>query len=502
MKMAIKETIPGVYDTEINAFPTTIVAVATSIPVFIGYTEKAEFNGSSLSGKPLRITSLSDYESYFGAAFHAMYTVVDASPESSDDVFTINAKPKQLQINKNNTFFLYNSIRLFYANGGDLCYIVSIGTYGNKPDGMPIDIDDFMGSDSKPCVLDCLQTIPDASLVVAPDVIACGEASYAFYCKILDHCAAMGNRFAIFDIVEPLSDNDATNNIVTFRNAIGTTNLNLAAAYYPWLHTNVVQTSEMSFANFDRSVDLESLLPASDTAAIAAIRNFKQLPHASASDFKVLHHQLLSLSNGYIEIMEALYSALNKLPPSGAIAGVYASTDRNLGVWHAPANVALSMVYAPSRTISPGQQVAYSIDGKAGKSINIIRQFPGIGTLIWGARTLDGNSEDYRYINIRRTLLMIEQSLRIATHSFVFALNNANTWSAINAMIDTFLTNLWKQGALAGNSPAKAFSISIGLGTTMTPDDVLNGQLILSVSVAVERPGEFIVFTLQQTMQK
>jgi len=500
--MAIKETIPGVYVTETNAFPQSIVAVATSIPVFIGYTEKADNNGSSLIGKPLGITSLSDYETYFGTAFHAMFTVVDASPENTDDIFSINNKSKHLVLNKNNTFYLYNSIRLFYANGGANCYILSIGTYGNKPDGMPIDIDDFIGSDSKPGVFGTLQSISDVGLVVAPDAIACGEASYTFYCKILDHCAAMGNRFAIFDIVEPLTDNDASNNIVTFRNAIGTSNLNLGAAYYPWLHTNVVQTSEMGLANFDRSVDMESLLPASDTAAIAAIRDFKQLTHASSSDLEDLHHKLLSLSDSYIEIMEALFSALNKLPPSAAIAGVYASIDNGMGVWHAPANVALSMVYAPSRTISPGQQVAYSIDGKAGKSINIIRQFPGIGTLIWGARTLDGNSEDFRYINIRRTLLMIEQSLRTAFRSFVFAPNDVNTWTAINNMTESFLINLWKQGALAGNSPSKAFAVAIGVGATMTPDDVLNGLMILSVSVAVEHPGEFIVITLQQETQK
>jgi len=138
----------------------------------------------------------------------------------------------------------------------------------------------------------------------------------------------------------------------------------------------------------------------------------------------------------------------------------------------------------------------------AGKSINVIRPFPGIGTLVWGARTLDGNSQDWRYINVRRTLIMIEQSLKLATRSYVFESNDAGTWVTVSSMINNFLFNLWKQGALAGAAPEQAYNVQIGLGATMTPNDILDGIMRISIKVAIVRPAEFIVITFQQQQQQ
>jgi len=95
--------------------------------------------------------------------------------------------------------------------------------------------------------------------------------------------------------------------------------------------------------------------------------------------------------------------------------------------------------------------------------------------LVWGARTLDGNSQDWRYINVRRTLIMIEQSLKLACSAYVFEANDSGTWITIKSMINNFLDNLWKQGALAGAVPEEVFDVQIGLGTTMTPNDILDG---------------------------
>ena len=110
-----------------------------------------------------------------------------------------------------------------------------------------------------------------------------------------------------------------------------------------------------------------------------------------------------------------------------------------------------------------------------GKSICAIRAFKGRGTLVWGARTLDGNSNDWRYINNRRTMIFIEQSVKEAARSYVFAPNVSNTWVSVESMISNFLTELWKQGGLVGSIPADAFSVSVGLGSTMTGQDILNG---------------------------
>jgi len=124
------------------------------------------------------------------------------------------------------------------------------------------------------------------------------------------------------------------------------------------------------------------------------------------------------------------------------------------------------------------------------------------GVLIWGARTLDGNSLDWRYINVRRTAIFLEQSIKLAIEAYVFEANVASTWVSIESMISNFLTGVWKQGGLVGSSPADAFSVAVGLGATMTGEDILEGILRVSVKVALSHPAEFIEINFAQGMQK
>ncbi len=213
------------------------------------------------------------------------------------------------------------------------------------------------------------------------------------------------------------------------------------------------------------------------------------------------HQSLKAASATYVYILQEIAEKLNELPPSGAIAGVYSFTDSSRGVWKSPANMSISMVTAPSVNITDKQQEKLNVDVMAGKSINVIRPFPGIGTLIWGARTLDGNSQDWRYVNVRRTIIMIEQSVKLAVRAYVFEPNDNSTWITIKSMINNFLTNLWKQGALAGAAAEQAFDVQIGLGATMTPVDILDGVMRITVKVAIVRPAEFILITFQQQQQ-
>jgi phage tail sheath protein FI len=97
---------------------------------------------------------------------------------------------------------------------------------------------------------------------------------------------------------------------------------------------------------------------------------------------------------------------------------------------------------------------------------------------------------------------MIEQSLKLASRAYVFEPNDANTWITVKSMFDNFLTNLWKQGALAGAVPEQAFSVAVGLGSTMTGNDILDGKMLITVKVAIVRPAEFIEITFQQQMQQ
>lgn len=499
--MASTLMTPGVYIEEKNAFPSSITAVATAVPVFIGYTQKAERNGKSLVHKPTRVTSFAEFLENFGSSFKPKFTLAEPDPKVKQETFRINGKDSVVKINDKNTAYLYSSIRLFYANGGSICYILSVGTYGDKPDGFDIAADDFIGSDSKPNVFSILEKEPEPTLVVMPDAIALGEDCYtSVYTQVLNHCAGMQSRFGIFDLVKQLPA-DTTDTIVTaFREKIGINFLNYGAAYYPWLRTGVVQPDEMSFENLDASVDLETLLP--EPAATIIIKKFKESANPDSSTKKNYHQSLKTASPTYVHILEEIRNTLNELPPSGAMAGIYTTVDSSRGVWKAPANVSVSLVNAPSVNISNEEQQSLNVDIIAGKSINVIRPFPGVGTLVWGARTLDGNSLDWRYINVRRTLIMIEQSVKLATRTYVFEPNDASTWISLKTMISNFLENLWKQGALAGAAPGQAFDVQVGLGATMTPQDILDGVMLVTVKVALSRPAEFIVITFQQQMQQ
>jgi hypothetical protein len=191
------------------------------------------------------------------------------------------------------------------------------------------------------------------------------------------------------------------------------------------------------------------------------------------------------------------------LPPSPAIAGVYARVDRDRGVWKAPANVSISNVIGPVVKITSDDQEDLNVDSSgAGKSINAIRAFTGQGTLVWGSRTLLGNDNEWRYIPVRRLFNMIEESARKSTNFAVFEPNDMTTWLKVKGMIEGFLYSLWGRGALAGPSPAAAYFVNVGLGKTMTTQDILEGRMIVEIGIAAVRPAEFIILRFSHKLQE
>lgn len=500
--MPSKLMTPGVYIEEKNAFPSSAVAVETAVPVFIGYTEVAEWNGKSLIEKPTRITSYAEYVERFGGAFKAKFTLDKPDEKVKQETFSLNGVPTVVKIKEHNTAYLFNSIRLFYANGGGACYILSVDTYKGK-ETLTISMDDFIGNEAngKPNPFKLLEKEFEPTLIVIPDAIELGADCYtSVYTKVLDHCKNMQSRFGIFDLVKQGPADSTATVVSTFREKIGVNALNYGAAYYPWLKTAIVQQSEVTFENLDATIDLATTLVEKDALAVIAEYKKKTDPD---KDTKLNYHQSLkATSPTYNNILEEIRAKLNELPPSAAMAGLYTMVDNSRGVWKAPANISVNSVNAPSVNVSHEGQQDLNVDVMAGKSINVIRSFPGIGTLVWGGRTLDGNSQDWRYINVRRTMIMIEQSLKLATRSYVFEPNDANTWVTVKSMMTNFLSNLWKQGALAGSAPEQAFDVQIGLGSTMTATDILDGKMLITVKVAIVRPAEFIVITFQQQMQQ
>ena len=119
-----------------------------------------------------------------------------------------------------------------------------------------------------------------------------------------------------------------------------------------------------------------------------------------------------------------------------------------------------------------------------------------------GGRTLAGNDNEWRYVNVRRLFITIEESVQKASAFAVFEPNDATTWLKVKAMIDNYLYGLWQQGALAGPSPESAYFVNVGLGKTMTTEDILNGYMIVEIGVAAVRPAEFIVLRFSHKLQE
>lgn len=244
-------------------------------------------------------------------------------------------------------------------------------------------------------------------------------------------------------------------------------------------------------------------------AALAAIqRTFGSLSSALANiDAAALAYQsnteanLLESFGTYRDIVRGVNSTLTACPPSGAIAGIYALVDGQRGVWKAPANVSLTGVIGPTYALDSDDTDNLNVDATAGKSVNAIRSFVGKGTLVWGARTLAGNDNEWRYISVRRFFNMVEESVKKSTYWAVFEPNDANTWVKVRGMIESYLTQKWREGALAGSTTKDAFFVRCGLGTTMSSQDILEGRMYVEIGMAVVRPAEFIILKFYHKLQ-
>jgi len=212
--------------------------------------------------------------------------------------------------------------------------------------------------------------------------------------------------------------------------------------------------------------------------------------------------QIITTEPVFANIKTAIANQGTVVPPSGAMAGIYARVDGTRGVWKAPANVSVNGVIAPMVKINDDMQEDLNVDTNSGKSVNAIRAFTGKGNYVWGARTLTGNDSDFRYISVRRFYIMVEESVKLATYQFVFEPNDGGTWVRVRAMIENYLTNLWRLGALAGSKPEQAFYVKVGLGQTMTFDDIVNGKMIVEIAMAPVRPAEFIILRFTQIQQQ
>jgi phage tail sheath protein FI len=182
---------------------------------------------------------------------------------------------------------------------------------------------------------------------------------------------------------------------------------------------------------------------------------------------------------------------LLRLPPSGHVAGIYARTDNQRGVWKAPANeVVLAITGLRADITTPEQELLNP------RGINVIRRFENRGIRVWGGRTLSSDAS-VRYVNVRRFLIFLEASLDRGTQWVVFEPNEPRTWTRVVSSVSAFLFTQWREGALVGRRPEDAFFVHCD-ETTMSQDDIQNGRLICEIGVCISRPAEFVIFRIEQ----
>lgn len=193
----------------------------------------------------------------------------------------------------------------------------------------------------------------------------------------------------------------------------------------------------------------------------------------------------------WLEMFDPLAKRSAYFPPSGAMAGIYARTDNERGVHKAPANEIVRGCTGLSCNYNEGEQ-----DILNPKGVNLVRAFTGRGIRVWGARTMSSNGL-WKYVNVRRLYIYIEESIKANTNWVVFEPNSEVLWGRVTRTIEMFLATCWRSGALAGSTPSEAYFVECG-PTTMTQDDIDNGRLICNIGIAAVKPAEFVIFRITQ----
>ena len=549
--MASTYKTPGVYVEEISTLPASVAQVETAIPAFIGYTEKADQNGENLNLKPTRIGSLLEYKELFGGAQNVTY---QATVELDGDVKIDTVKPLR--------YLLFHHLEMFFRNGGGDCYIISVGLYNSDgtisaPD-FTKGLDELKKEDEPTIIL-----LTDAIHLGELDYYPLAQAALDQCNDLQDRFAVLDVHGEESDASITTFRSKVSNNLKYGAGYYPNLKTVLKKRYdESQLTVEGVGVSTPPSFNYTVPNALEITHPGSSTTppkikitagdekldVFFEVVNTDKLTQLTITNVgkgqtgKEVSDAWLAftgekgqfgvsikaLGEGVVTKLDStlvtsdlnlhtlkssqtsLYNKIKKeldkdrviLPPSGAMAGVYASVDADRGVWKAPANVGLNGVIKPMIKIDDNDQERLNVDVNGGKSINAIRAFAGKGTLVWGARTLAGNDNEWRYVPVRRFFNMVEESVKKATHWAVFEPNDANTWIKVKAMIENFLTGLWRDGAMAGATPEEAFFVNVGLGTTMTTQDILEGYLIVEIGIAAVRPAEFIVLRFSHKLQE
>ena len=329
---------------------------------------------------------------------------------------------------------LSHAVNGFFLNGGSRCFVVNVP-----------DTDAIAGNDLPRTGLKLLEENDELSIVTAP-----GRIDAQSHEALTAHCELLGDRVCILDLPD-----------------VKNTEL-----------LKVVETAgapvKVKEKDKDKEKDKEK-----DAGAAAH-------PRLSPSGMSTCYFPNIKVADALNPNLKPVF-----VSPSGHIAGIWAGTDTARGVHKAPANAPVKGALDLRHYVTSAEQGDLNARG-----INCIRRFSTEGILVWGARTLAEESSEWRYIPVRRLLIMIEQSIKRNTSWVVFEPNDRTLWKSVKSEISNFLSNVYRDGALMGATAEEAFFVKCDEETN-PPESIDMGQLVTVIGVAPVKPAEFVIFKIE-----
>ncbi|MBL4806431.1 MAG: phage tail sheath family protein [Rhodobacteraceae bacterium] len=450
---------PGVTVKEVNQLSLSVSAGPTAIPVFIGKFKRINelgsdgafaSNGSLLDEEACyRIENWLDFSSRFGESAE---TVVHYEPatngkfkEGSNSTKKSKEKTAPATADVTHTPHLGSAcVQHYFDNGGGPCYILPYNIYST-------DVADLWA--------ETIRKYPDISLLCHCENRSTSD--YQYMCKALNPLLNSNQGYFLLADMPTHDFDPCTTQMQT-------------AQYWPALETRYSPRPSDDYIYVTGVTGVTDGEPLSN-------------PNIPADVYKTINDAIAGV------LTPAKY-----LPAGPAMAGIYAKTDRERGVWKAPANVVINNVnalYYPDAAGYPAvtDQKPSTLDVTA----NEIVYQSGRGLVVWGARTME-DSEQWRYIPVRRLFNSAERDIKETMRSAVFQPNSQPTWESVRGAIANYLEQLWRKGGLMGDSAEQAFFVQVGKDITMTEADILQGRMIVKVGMAAVRPAEYIILQFTQ----
>ncbi|EYU13871.1 phage tail sheath family protein [Photorhabdus aegyptia] len=470
--MATQTSTPGVYIEEDASPALSVSQGSTAIPVFIGCFLPKK---TSTVPKIIRVSSWLDFINQFHVGCVTSIAIKSTPPstaakktkkvegdisvknndngEASSDTTNENENEKNESENENGkkTDYTYevtvnytissDALKLYFQNGGGPCYILPIAK----------------SEDTKTLAL-----IPELiKQALEITLIVCPEQDSDYQSRIYNSLTSSLLDEGYFLIADNQDKTSAINANVPSQ----------TATYYPAVKVSQLMQTEESFVVVSGYEDANTK---SDK-----IKNLAQLKEKNP--------------DVYQQAIDAIQNISKMIPASAVMAGIYCATDANRGVWKAPANIVLNGISDVNERLTDDDQKEMNPKG-----INAIRYFSNKGFVVWGARTLKKDDDNWCYIPVRRLFNAAERDIKQAMRIAVFEPNSQPTWERVRSAIDNYLHQLWQQGALVGSNPQEAYFVQIGQGVTMSDDDITHGRMIVKVGMAAVRPAEFIILKFSQ----